>query len=86
MKLRDEIYEPVHEEGQTCWCKPITTVDPVSKKVYIDHNQQRDVVPAIILHALENVEEHASQQDDNEEISGMLQAVEIIKHNLGLTN
>ena len=43
-ELMAEHYEPIHEEGQTCWCNPTTTVKPSTKKVYIDHNEQRVLI------------------------------------------
>lgn len=84
MKLENKIYEPEHEEGVTCWCKPTTTVNNQTQKVYIDHNEQRKVIPDLIISILEDVEEHASHQDDDSEIAGMYRAVEMIRHNLGL--
>lgn len=51
-KLIDELmklhYEPEHEEGQTCWCSPITTVQPTTKKAYIDHQEQRVILRQFI--------------------------------------
>ena len=41
MKLH---FEPEHEEGVTCWCKPTVTVNNVDKKTYIDHKEQRIVI------------------------------------------
>jgi len=41
MKLH---YEPEHEEGQTCWCHPTTTVNALTGKVYIDHKEQRVIL------------------------------------------
>jgi hypothetical protein len=41
MKLH---FEPEHEEGQTCWCHPTTTVNALTRKVHIDHHEQRIIL------------------------------------------
>lgn len=81
-KFRDEIYEPEHESGVTCWCKP--TVTNKNGEMHITHHEERDKIPALVLSVIEDVEEHASQQDDDAEIAGMLRATQMIKDNLGL--
>ena len=43
--FRQKIYEPVHEEGVTCWCKPIVTGEGTSEAniMTITHNEERDL-------------------------------------------
>lgn len=35
-------YEPEHERGQTCWCKPKTMVR--NGVPHIEHNEQRKIL------------------------------------------
>lgn len=82
IKLKDEIYEPEHERGVTCWCKPkIIKTDSVYE---IIHTEERKRIPDLINKVLSEIEEHASHQDDNCEIKGMLRAVKMIKDYLTL--
>ena len=39
-------YEPEHESGQTCWCKPNSIVR--GETLHIEHNEQREVLEAFI--------------------------------------
>ena len=57
MKLH---FEPEHEEGVTCWCKPIVTVNHVDKKTYIDHNEQRVVIRDFLNANFVSIEEKIS--------------------------
>ena len=44
--LRDLIYEPEHERGQTCWCEPYTIVK--NGTPHIIHNEQRDIITTFV--------------------------------------
>lgn len=53
------IYEPEHEEGQTCWCAPVTTVEGIV--THITHNPERDKLTKIFEKELTTL---ASQVED----------------------
>ena len=45
-EFRKLIYEPEHENGIVCWCKPKTFVKEGTP--HIEHNEQRDVLTDFI--------------------------------------
>lgn len=44
-RFRNKIYEPVHEEGVTCWCKPMVTGEGTTEGnvMTITHNEEREL-------------------------------------------
>ena len=44
-------YEPEHERGQTCWCRPVTLVKEGTP--HIEHHEQRVILVVLIRTLLE---------------------------------
>lgn len=56
-KLLKIHYEPEHESGVTCWCKPKMSVK--EGVPHIEHNEQRVVLKAFLRTSLQSVHDHA---------------------------
>lgn len=86
-KLIDEFmklhYEPEHEEGQTCWCSPITTVEPTTKKAYIDHQEQRVILRQFVEDNFVSKEEAIASLclGSNQARRGVLNAIQALTPN-----
>ena len=83
VNLIQEIYEPEHERGVTCWCRPKSIVKRAEH--HIVHNEERARIPKLVNDVLDDVLEWASNADEDDRyIEGMYKAIEMAQRKLGL--